>query len=134
MTVFQILEDAEIELPSYMKTIEIDANEIDSHNYGPIISCGLVPNTKELIMLVSNGDIYELDVIKFFSTQDVGYEAFPIFDGKLVEFIREDIIVTVDSKDLLDASRKIQLTNLKIGMKHEDEIINLEEDYQGRMV
>lgn len=115
----------DIELPPYMKKIQPSSEEQDFYTYGPIIACGLKPGTKELMMLDSCDQLSQLDAAKFFQTDDVGYEAFPTSGGKIVVFVRNDMIVTVDSIDLLEASSKIQLTNLSIGMMHEDQVIDL---------
>lgn len=125
MTTFQTTGNVDIELPTYMKRIQPSSDEQDFYSYGPIVACGLRPGTKELLMLDSEDQLLQLDAAMFFQTDDVGYEAFPTSGGKIVVFVRDNMIVTVDSIDLLEASSKIQLTNLSIGMMHEDQVINL---------
>lgn len=125
MTTFQTTGNVDIELPTYMKRIQPSSEEQDFYSYGPIVACGLRPGTKELLMLDSEDQLLQLDAVRFFQTDDVGYEAFPTSGGKIVVFVRDNMIVTVDSIDLLEASSKIQLTNLSIGMMHEDQVINL---------
>jgi len=125
MTTFRTTDKIEIQLPRYMKKIQPSNEEVNFYSYGPIIACGIRPGTKELIMLHDDGQLYELDVSKFFQTDDIGYEAFPTKAGTIVEFHRHNMIVTVDSTDLLESSAEIQLNNLSIGMMHEDQVINI---------
>ena len=125
MTMFQTIGNVDIELPAYMKRVQPSPDEQDFYSYGPIVACGLRPGTKELLILDLDDQLLQLDAATFFQTDDVGYEAFPTSGGRIVVFVRNDMIVTVDSIDLLEASSKIQLTNLSIGMMHEDQVINL---------
>lgn len=125
MTTFETSKDAEIQLPVYMKQIQYDGEETDFYTYGPIVACGFRPGTAELVIMDADQRLYELDAVQFFQTDDVGYEAYPVRGGQIVEFIRDEIIVTVDSADLLESSQRIQLTNLAIGMKHEDQVIDI---------
>jgi len=125
MTTFETSKDVEVQLPAYMKQIQYDGEETDFYTYGPIVACGFRPGTTELIIMDADQRLYELNAVQFFQSDDIGYDAYPIRGGQLVEFIRDDIIVTVDSVDLLGASQRIQLTNLAIGMKHEDQVIDI---------
>lgn len=126
MTTFQTTGNVDIKLPSYMKMIQpTGSEEVDFYAYGPIVACGLRPGTKELIMMDPDNQLYELNAESFFQTEDIGYDAFPTEGGQIVVFVRDEMIITVDSIDLLEASSKIQLTNLSIGMMHEDQVINI---------
>jgi len=128
---YELLGNREITLPGYMNMLEPDD---DSHkaSYGPIIACGIQPETTTMVSITNTGEFYELDLKKFFSTDDFGDEVYPVAKGRIIEFIRKDMIVTVESKDILIASQKLELINLKIGMSHENKDADPEKNYQGR--
>lgn len=115
---YKISGNCEIQLPDYMVMIQPSADETGF--FGPIIACGFYPGTKNVISLTADGKFYELDAQKFFSTENVGEEIFPIENGQSLKFIRGEINITVDSHSILNASREVQLANLDIGMSHED--------------
>jgi hypothetical protein len=122
---FEMLGDCEIELPGYMSLLQ------PSEGCGPIIACGFHPGSNDLVVMTTSAAFYELNPFDFFSSQEVGYEVHPVENGKMIEFIHEDKIVTVDSQDILDACKEIQLADLEIGMKHENQVINPKKDDQG---
>ncbi len=123
MSSFEMLGDCEIELPSYMTLLP------STQNSGPVIACGFHPGSKDLVVMTSAGGFHELNPFEFFSSQEVGHEAYPIENGQMIEFVHEDKIVTVDSQDILDACKEIKLSDLEIGMKHEDQTIGPAKDH-----
>lgn len=131
-TSYEILGNCEITLPNYMVMLELNKNA--TANPGPIIACGIVPNTTIVISMSNDGQFYELDASKFFNSFDVGRLAFPSENGTFVEFEKDEMIVVVESVDILKASQKIQMTGFEIGMNHEDKNFNLEKDHQGGAV
>ena len=119
-----MLGDCEIELPEYMCLLQ------PSEGCGPIIACGFHPRSNDLVVMTTTATIYELNPFDFFSSQEIGYEVHPIMNGKMVEFLHEDKIITVDSHDILQACKEIPLADLEIGMKHENQVINPKKDDQ----
>lgn len=126
MSAFELLGNCEMELPDYMTLLQASEDEVK----GPIIACGFHPKTKELVTLSSNGSLYELDVYKFFSTDDVAHNVYPLDCGRIIEFIYKNKIVTVDSQDILDASSEIQMVDLELDIKSKDQNINPTENDQ----
>jgi hypothetical protein len=96
-----------------------------------IISCGIHPSTNELVLLTSEGVLKELNLEAFFLSKKNISDVYPISNGSVLEFISEDMIITVDSEDILSSSKELQLMNLEIGMKHEDKNIDATKDHQG---
>lgn len=128
---YELLGNRQIELPSYM-TMLAPTNEEVTGYFGPIIASGFQPGTKMVMILTVDGDFYELDAVTFFSTNNVGEQVYPIQNGQMLEFVRNDMIVTVDSGAILKAANQLQLTGLEIGMSHENQVINTSQDNQGR--
>ena len=95
----ETLGNKEISLPRYMKVLHKDDKSDD--DCGPIIACGIHPQDKMLVTLTSDGTFYELDAEKFFLTDDLGDDSYPIMNGSVLEFIRSASIITVDSIDVL---------------------------------
>ena len=112
-----------------MKVLHKDDKSDD--DCGPIIACGIHPQDKMLVTLTSDGTFYELDAEKFFLTDDLGDDSYPIMNGSVLEFVRSASIITVDSIDVLNASKKIQLSNLEIGMGHENGDLEFEKVDKG---
>lgn len=130
MSSYDISGNCEIELPDYM--VMIQPNNDEAGFFGPIIACGFYPGTKNVVMLTAEGEFHELDAQNFFSTENVGEEVYPIENGQSLRFVRQGVNITVDSDSILNAAEKIQLTNLDIGMSHENQNIDLAQDDKGR--
>jgi hypothetical protein len=126
-TSYSVLGDCEFDLPPYMKTLDAFYDD-GSH---AIISCGIHPSTNELVLLTSEGVLKELNLEAFFLSKKNISDVYPISNGSVLEFISEDMIITVDSEDILSSSKELQLMNLEIGMKHEDKNIDATKDHQG---
>lgn len=124
---YDIIGNCEITLPDYMMMLPKESDRA----LGPIIACGIQPGTFNLVSLTNDGQFYELNVKTFFKTDNVGTSVYPIQSGRMLEFERVDMLVTVDSDDILNASQKIQLIDLEIGMNHENKDIDPEKNHQG---
>lgn len=125
---YDIVGNCEITLPDYMMMLP-KTDHVGS--FGPIIACGIQPGTFNLVSLTNNGQFYELNVENFFKTSDPVVFVHPIHEGRMLEFERTNMFVTVDSEDVLNASQKIQLINLEIGMSNENEDVDPEKNHQG---
>jgi hypothetical protein len=125
---YSIHGNCEIDLPSYMNTLEVFYDDGNS----AIVSCGIHPKTQELIILTSSGRLKEMNTDQFFNCKKNILEVYPVNNGSILEFILDDMIVTVDSEDILNSSKELQLMNLEIGMNHEDKNVKSEKDDKGR--
>jgi hypothetical protein len=125
---YSISGNCEFDLPNFMNTIEsfYDDGSIS------IVSCGIHPKTKELIILTSSCILKELNLDHFFHSKKNILNVYPIHNGSILEFIFDDMIVTVDAEDILSLSKELQLMNLEIGMNHEDNNVGPEKNDQGR--
>jgi len=121
---YELSGNREITLPEYMKILQ-PRKESEAELYGPVIACGIQPQTTNMIMLTSDGSFYEIDVTKFFNQQIKINQVYPIKKGRLLEFLKKDMIITVESDEILKASQKIELMNLEIGMNDENKINNI---------
>lgn len=124
---YELEGNREIVLPDYMNMLQ-PAGEHESDSYGPIIACGIKPGTTRLVSLTNDGNLYELDVQKFFLSDDCGELVYPVAKGRMIEFVRKNMIAIVESQDVLIASQEIQLINLEIGMNHENKTFNAEKN------
>ena len=117
---FSIMGDSTIELPSYMNSLsqekmdEIYYEELEDR----IISCGLHNKSKTFILLDGGRNLLELDPALFFSHNFFNIISVkPIMDGAKIEVILPQFVIEADSKDVLDASIAITMSDLEIDMK-----------------
>jgi len=121
---YSISGDCEINLPPYMNTLEAFYDD----GCEAIVSCGIHPKTEELIILTSSGTLKEMSTESFFQSKKNILKVYPINNGLILEFISDDMIITVDSEDILSSSKELQLMNLEIGMNHEDDDVNIKKN------
>lgn len=117
---FSIMGDSTIELPSYMNSLsqekmdEIYYEELEDR----IISCGLHNKSKTFILLDGGRNMLELDPTIFFSHNFSNIISVkPIMDGTKIEVILPQFVIEADSKDVLNASIAITMSELEIDMK-----------------
>jgi len=119
---YELLGNCEINLPDYIKFFECK-EAISKDKIGQIIACGIKPGTKDLIILTKNANLMELNIDVFFQSNKNIKDSYPIKHGFMLEFVEDEMVIIVDSQDILDVSKELQLTNLEIDMKHENQIV-----------
>ncbi len=124
MSEYETFGNIEIQLPDYMMMVDMPEEQVKL--IGPILACGI--KSTNLIILTVDGKMFELDTNKFFSTSDINQIAYPIEDGRKVEFHRKDIIIEVSSNEILNSSKEIQLSNFEIDMRHENKNVDITND------
>jgi len=121
---YSVSGNCEINLPSYMNTLEAFYDD----GSDAIVSCGIHPKTKELVILTSSGILKEMNLETFFQSKKNILSVHPIKNGLILEFISDDMIITVDAEDIFNASKELQLMNLEIGMNHENNDVDSKKD------
>ena len=117
---FSVMGDSIVELPSYMNSLSQEKmDEIYYEDLGDrIISCGLHDKSKTFILLDGNRNLLELDPTLFFSHNFSNIISVkPIMDGMKIEVILPQFVIEADSKDVLNASIAITMSELEIDMK-----------------
>ena len=128
---YDLSGNCEIELPKYMTMVQPQDGD-ETFSFGPIIAVGIFPGSSLLISMTNEGKFFEIDIQKFFSSEDVIEEVIPTHKGKVLEFTRSDMIVEVNSDEILTSSTSINLVDLEIGMGHENNDREPKKDDQGR--
>ncbi len=104
-----------------------ERNEI-SKEIGHIIACGINPVTKDLVILTKDGILKQLNVNDFFKSDRIIEDSYPIKQGFMIEFVEKDVIIVVDSEDILNESNELQLVDLEIGINHENQAVDTEKN------
>ena len=100
--------DINIEVPEHMSVLS--AKEISvaqSVTSMRVISCGIHPQTKELITIDQKGRIYEMALKNFFGLNFEVVSAVPVKGGERIEFDIVNAIVEAESEEIIAASKDI---------------------------
>lgn len=115
---FSLDGDVMIDLPPYMSSISQEKIEEIFYEglQDRIISCGLHKPSGNFIILDGQRNLLELNPASFFSHKFEVLSVKPIFDGTKIEVTLKQFVIEADSKDILDASSVITISDFEIDM------------------
>lgn len=115
----------EIILPRYMSSLcEEEILVIkEKMRKNVIIACGYHHSSRRIVILNEDSNVLELIPEVFFGMNLTILRATPIKSGSKIEIITSKTFIEVDSRDVINASNCIDISNLEIDMIHENNVI-----------
>jgi len=113
----------EIIVPEYMTilpnpTIE---NIISSGKKDVIFACGYHEQSKNIIFINESYSIFELNILNFFKVNDLKVlSSIPIKNGNRIEVVTPQAVIEIDSCDLIQSAKKIDMSNFEVIMPNEN--------------